>query len=254
MKTLFGAKGKMGQTFIEGFRIPVTKISLGPCVVTQVKTKEKDGYNALQLGFGSKKIKNTTKQLQGHFKAINNSELKINNYPRYIKEVKLEKETDKKVGDLVSVSEIFKKGDVISVTAINKGKGFAGGVRRYNFRGGPKTHGQSDRHRAPGSVGQTTTPGRVYRGKRMAGRMGSEQVTIKNIHVVEVDKEKNEILVSSPIPGRIGIFVTVTKIKAGSLKDLEHEVVATVTEGESDEPKVEESAKEAAVTLEEAKE
>lgn len=247
MKTLFGTKGKMGQTFIEGFRIPVTKVKLGPCVVTQVKTMEKDGYNALQLGFGNKKVKNTTKQLQGHLK---NS--KIN--PRYIKEIRLDKETDLKVGDVVTLDKVFRKGDVISVSAINKGKGFAGGVRRYNFRGGPKTHGQSDRHRAPGSVGQTTTPGRVYRGKRMAGRMGGEQVTIKNIHVVSVDKENNEILVSSPIPGRTGIFVSVTKIKAGSLKDLEHEVTETVVEGEPVEENKPETAQEAATKLEEVKE
>ncbi len=247
MKTLFGTKGRMGQTFIEGFRIPVTRINLGPCVVTQVKTMEKDGYNAIQLGFGNKKVKNTTKQLQGHFKNSKTT-------PRYIKEVRLDKETDLKVGDTVTLDTIFKKGDVVSVTAVNKGKGFAGGVRRYNFRGGPKTHGQSDRHRAPGSVGQTTTPGRVYRGKRMAGRMGGEQVTIKNIHVVDIDKEKNEILVSSPVPGRTGIFVTVTKIKAGSLKDLEHEVVATVVEGEDTGENKTETAQEAATTLEEAKE
>ncbi len=245
MKTLFGTKGKMGQTFVEGFRIPVTKVKLGPCVVTQVKTMEKDGYNALQLGFGNKKIKNTTKQLQGHLK---NSKIT----PRYIKEIRLDKETDLKVGDVVTLDKIFKRGDVVSVTAVNKGKGFAGGVRRFNFRGGPKTHGQSDRHRAPGSVGQTTTPGRVYKGKRMAGRMGGEQVTIKNVHIVSIDKENNEILISSPIPGRTGIFVTVTKIKAGSLKDLEHETVETVVEGEQAEKQEPETAEQAAVTLEES--
>lgn len=253
MKTLLGTKGTMSQTFIEGFRIPVTKVTLGPCIVTQIKNKEKDGYWALQLGFGTKKTKNTSKQLQGHFKKIKNSELKINNYPRYIKEVRLTSEPKYNVGDVITVADIFKKGDVISVTAVNKGKGFAGGVRRFNFRGGPKTHGQSDRHRAPGSIGQTTTPGRVYKGKRMAGRMGGVQVTIKNVHVVDVNKETNEILVSSPIPGRVGIFLTVNKIKAGSLKDLEHEVVATVVEGEPTDAKKEDTVSEAAATLEEQK-
>lgn len=252
MKTLFGTKGTMSQTFIEGFRIPVTKVTLGPCVVTQIKNNQKDGYWAVQLGFGTKKIKNTSKALQGHVKKSQDSkEAKLQ--PRYLKEVKLETEPKYKVGDVVTVADIFKKGDIVSVTAINKGKGFAGGVRRFNFRGGPKTHGQSDRHRAPGSVGQTTTPGRVYRGKRMAGRMGGVQVTIKNVHVVDVNKDTNEILISSPIPGRTGIFLTVTKIKAGSLKDLEHEVVATVVEGETEEIKKEETAAEAATTLEEQK-
>ncbi len=234
MKTLFGTKGVMTQTFIEGFRIPVTKVILGPCVVTQIKNKEKDGYWAVQLGFGTKKLKNTSKQLQGHFSKVTGDRKQETGYPRYIKEIRLDSEPKYNVGDIVTVGDIFKKGDVVSVTAINKGKGFAGGVRRFNFRGGPKTHGQSDRHRAPGSVGQTTTPGRVYKGKRMAGRMGGVQVTIKNVHVVEVDKEKNEILISSPIPGRTGIFLTVHKIKSGSLKDLEHEVVvATVVETEA---------------------
>lgn len=237
----------MTQTFIDGFRIPVTKVTLGPCVVTQIKNDKKDGYWAIQLGFGTKKQKNTSKALQGHFK-----ETKLN--PRYIKEVRLTSEPKYKVGDSINVADIFHKGDVVSVTAVGKGKGFAGGVKRYNFRGGPKTHGQSDRHRAPGSIGQTTTPGRVYKGKRMAGRMGGEQVTIKNVHVISTDKNQNEILISSPIPGRIGIFLTITKIKAGSLKDLEHEVVATVVEGEPVEVKTEEKISEKAAVLEESKE
>lgn len=252
MKTLFGTKGAMSQTFIEGFRIPVTKVTLGPCVVTQIKNNEKDGYWAVQLGFGTKKVKNTSKALQGHVRKSQDSK-ETKAQPRYLKEVRVTTEPKYNVGDVVTVADIFKKGDVVSVTAINKGKGFAGGVRRFNFRGGPKTHGQSDRHRAPGSIGQTTTPGRVYRGKRMAGRMGGVQVTIKNVHVVSVDKEKNEILISSPIPGRIGIFLTMTKIKAGSLKDLEHEVVETVVEGESNEAKVEDTVAQAAATLEESK-
>ncbi len=252
MKTLFGTKGTMTQAFIEGSRIPVTKVTLGPCVVTQIKNNSKDGYWAVQLGFGTKKLKNTSKALQGHVKKSQDTkETKLQ--PRHIKEVRVETEPKYNVGDVVNASDVFRKGDVVSVTAVNKGKGFAGGVRRFNFRGGPKTHGQSDRHRAPGSVGQTTTPGRVYRGKRMAGRMGGVQVTIKNVHVLDVNKETNEVLISSPIPGRTGIFLTVTKIKAGSLKDFENEVIETVVEGESTEAKVEETAEQAAATLEEQK-
>ena len=228
MKTLFGTKGNMTQAYIEGFRIPVTKVNLGPCTVIQIKNQEKDGYWSVQLGLGEKKLKNTTKQLQGHFKKS-----KIN--PRYIKEVRVTEEPKFQVGDIIKVSDIFNSGDVVFVTANTKGKGFASGIQKYNFRGGPKTHGQSDRHRAPGSIGQTTTPGRVYRGKRMAGRMGNIQVTIKNLHVVNVDPEKNEILISGAIPGRVGSFMTIKKVKAGSLRDLEHEVVAQVVETEEPE-------------------
>ena len=237
MNTLFGTKGTMSQTFIEGFRIPVTKITLGPCVVTQIKNEKRDGYWAIQLGTGTKKQKNTSKALQGHFKKITNKQSPIINFPRYIKEVRLKNEPKYNIGDVINASDVFKKGDVVSVAAVSKGKGFAGGVKRYGFRGGPKTHGQSDRHRAPGSIGQTTTPGRVYKGKKMAGRMGGEQITIKNLHIIEVDNEKNEVIVSGAIPGRTGIFLTINKIKAGTLKDLEHEVVATIVEGEPEEVK-----------------
>ncbi len=234
MNTLFGTKGTMTQTFIEGFRIPVTKVTLGPCTVIQVKNEKTDGYWAIQLGFGTKKTKNTSKQLQGHYKKTQKlQESKTPSYPRYVKEVRLTSEPKYSVGDVITVGDVFKKGDVVSVTAVNKGKGFAGGVRRFNFRGGPKTHGQSDRHRAPGSIGQTTTPGRVYKGKHMAGRMGGIQITTKNLHVLSVDPETNGLTVSSPIPGRTGIFLRVARIKSGSLKDLEHEVVAQVVETEA---------------------
>lgn len=226
MNTLFGTKGTMTQTFIEGSRIPVTKITIDPCTVTQIKNEKTDGYWAIQLSLGNKKIKNITKPLQGHSK-------KSNTTPRYVKEIRLSEEPSFKVGDVIKVGEIFKVGDIVSVTAINKGKGFEGGVRRFNFRGGPKTHGQSDRHRAPGSIGQTTTPGRVYKGKKMAGRMGGVQVTIKNIHIIAVDEATNEILVSSPIPGRPGRFMTVTKTKSGSLTELKHEVVEIIAEHEA---------------------
>lgn len=245
MNTLFGLKGRMTQAFVEGFRIPVTKVTLGPCTVVQIKDLTKDGYWAVQLGFGTKKIKNITKPLQGHSK-------KSNTTPRYLKEIKLDKKPEFNVGDVIKLGDIFKLGDVVSVTAVSKGKGFAGGVKRHGFAGGPRTHGQSDRERAPGSVGGTTTPGRVYKGKRMAGRMGSEQVTMKNFHIISVDQENNELLVSSPIPGRVGAFLSIKKIKEGSLKDLEKEVVATVVEGEEEAPT--EEAKVEEVKNEEVKE
>jgi large subunit ribosomal protein L3 len=242
INTILGSKGVSSQTFIEGFRIPVTKITAGPCVVTQVKHMDKDGYWAIQLGFGLKKVKNTTKPLQGHLKA----NIKDNKAPRNLREIRVDKEPTMNVGDVVAVSEIFKPGDVVAVSGTSKGKGFAGGVKRYHFRGGPRTHGQSDRERAPGSVGQTTTPGRVYRGKRMAGRMGGETVTVKNLHIVSVNPETSEVEVSGQVPGTIGSLVKIIKIKSGSLDELQKEVVAQVVEGEGEaegEVKPEEGAK-----------
>ena len=229
INTILGSKGSNSQTFIEGFRIPVTKVTAGPCVVTQIKKMEPDGYWAVQLGFGLRRIKNTSKPLQSHLKTLQ----KDNKFPRFLREVRLDKEPEYKVGDEIKASDIFNAGDVISVTGVSKGKGFAGVVKRHRFAGGPRTHGQSDRERAPGSIGQTTTPGRVYRGKRMAGRMGSEQVTVKNLHIISVNPESTEIEVSGQIPGTIGTLLTIKKIKSGSLKELEHEVVAQVVEGEA---------------------
>lgn len=207
----------MSQTFVQGIRVPVTKVLVGPCVVTQVKNLDKDGYWAVQLGFGERKIKNLSKPLQGHLKKITNSTreadevLQIPNFPKYLREVRLDKETDLKVGDTVKASDIFKVGDVASVTGTSKGKGFAGVVKRWHFAGGPKTHGQSDRQRAPGAIGQGTTPGRVLKGKKMAGRMGMDRVTLKNVQVIVVDSEKNEISLSGPIPGPFGSYLVLTK-------------------------------------------
>jgi large subunit ribosomal protein L3 len=232
INTILGTKGVNSQTFIEGFRIPVTRVTAGPCVVTQIKKMEPDGYWAIQIGFGSRRAKNTSKSLQGHLKKFTSKEDKTTNFPRYLREIRVEKEPEYKVGDTISASEIFNPGDVIAVTGVSKGKGFAGVVKRHGFRGGPRTHGQSDRERAPGSIGQTTTPGRVYKGKRMAGRMGGETKTLKNLHIISVDPDTNLLEVSGQIPGSPGTLVSLRKIKSGSLKELEHEVVAQVVEGE----------------------
>jgi large subunit ribosomal protein L3 len=231
INTILGSKGVNSQTFVEGFRIPVTKVVTGPCVVTQIKKMEPDGYWAVQLGFSSKRAKNTSKSLQGHLKEAS----KDQKFPRFLKEVRLDKEPEFKVGDILKVEEIFKPGDVVSVTGVSKGKGFAGVVKRHHFRGGPRTHGQSDRERAPGSVGQTTTPGRVYKGKRMAGRMGGKRVTVKNLHVISINQDSGEMEISGQIPGAVGSLVTIKKVKSGSLKELEHEVVAQIVEGETPE-------------------
>lgn len=217
----------MSQTFVEGRRVPVTKVVAGPCVVTQIKKEDKDGYWAVQLGFGEKRIKNVTKPMQGHLRGV----IKEQKAPRFLREIRLENEPTFKVGDIVSASEIFKVGDIIQVTGTSKGKGFAGVVKRWHFAGGPRTHGQSDRERAPGSIGQTTTPGRVLKGKKMAGRMGGERVTLKNLQIVSVNPETNEVEISGPVPGVTGGLLIVKKLSAGKLEGIQ-EVQAQVVEGE----------------------
>ncbi len=210
MNTILGSKMEMSQTYVDGSRVPVTKVLVTPSVVTQVKNIDRDGYWAIQIGFGEKKLKNITKQIKGHLKAVLQKDSKI--APRYLREVRMKEEPKEKVGDTIKASDIFVSGDSIAVTGISKGKGFAGGVKRWHFSGGPKTHGQSDRQRAPGSIGQGTTPGRVYKGKHMAGRMGSEQKKIKGLSVVSIDNEKNEILISGPVPGRNGSLLIIEKV------------------------------------------
>ena len=190
----------MTQLYRENLEIPVTAIEAGPCLVTQVKTVEKDRYNAVQIGFGESKRLNRAEK--GH--------LKGNGEYRYLRELRLEEVKDYQVGQKISV-DIFKAGDIVHVEGISKGKGFAGGVKRYHFRGGPKTHGQSDRHRAPGSVGSTTTPGRVFKGLRMAGHLGARQVTAQNLVVVEVNAAKNLLILKGAVPGARGGLLLIEK-------------------------------------------
>ena len=219
VNTLFGSKQKMSQTFIEGIRIPVTHIKVGPCVITQIKNKKKDGYWAVQIGCGEKKLKNITKPLQGHLKGA----MKDKKAPRFLREVRLDAESSYKVGDVISVSDVFNKGDVVSVTGVTKGKGFAGVVKRWGFAGGPRTHGQSDRLRAPGSIGQGTTPGRVHKGKKMPGRMGTETRMVRNLTVVNVDSEKDEIIVSGSVSGAPNSLLTIKRVAKGKLEELTKE-------------------------------
>lgn len=211
INAILGTKLHMEQSFTQtGHRVPVTMVKAAGNIVTQVKTREKDGYQGLQLGIGERKLKHTSKPLQGHFKKIQNSKLKIQNYPRYIKEIRGETEGIN-LGDLISLSQVLEVGDLVKVTGISKGKGFAGGVKRWGFAGGPKTHGQSDRHRAPGSIGQGTTPGRVYKGKHMAGRMGGVQKTVGNITILKVDDD-GTVWLSGPVPGNRGGLLMLEKI------------------------------------------
>lgn len=199
LNAILGKKIEQSQYFREnGQRIPVTLIKAGPCPVVQIKTPKKDGYFAYQLGFGEKK--RPLKPILGHSQK---GGLKI--VPRYLQEVRSESngsdQRELKPGEVIKVGEVLKVGDKVQVTGTAKGKGFAGVVKRWGFAGGPRTRGQSDRERAPGSIGSTTTPGRVYKGKKMAGRMGGQKVTIKNLEVVEVEGEKNLLVLKGLVPG-----------------------------------------------------
>ena len=201
LKGLIGKKVGMTQIFDDsGSVTPVTIVEAGPCYVTQVRNVDKDGYSAVQLGFMEVKPKKLSGGQVGH--------LKRNNLPplRFLREFRV-KSPEVNEGDPVTVVQ-FSVGDHVDVTGTSKGKGFAGGVKRYHFRGGPKTHGQSDRHRAPGSRGSGTTPGRVYKGARGPGHMGNETVTAQNLKVVLVDPDRNLIGLGGSVPGaRGGILV-----------------------------------------------
>jgi len=206
LKGLIGKKVGMTQIFDEaGSVIPVTLIEAGPCYVTQVRRPDLDGYSAVQLGFGEVKPKRISGGRLGH--------LKRNNLPplRFLREFKA-KTLDVKEGDTLTV-EVFAIGEAVDVVGTSKGKGFAGAVKRYHFRGGPKTHGQSDRNRAPGSHGSGTTPGRVFKGAKSAGHMGSDRVTAQNLKVVLVDQERNLIGVRGAVPGSKGGLLVIKETR-----------------------------------------
>jgi len=206
IQALLGQKIDQTQTFLEnGKRIPVTEVSVSDNVVVQVKTDTTDNYTAVQLGIGIKK--KPIKARAGHAKKAG-----LETVPTLIREVAWIGDDElPKAGDGVPVESVFQPGDIVKVTGTSKGKGFAGGVKRYGFRGGPKTHGQSDRHRAPGSIGQGTTPGRVYKGKKMAGHMGVDTVTVRNLVVVDVDPENKKLYVLGLVPGHKKAAIVITK-------------------------------------------
>jgi large subunit ribosomal protein L3 len=202
LKGLIGKKIGMTQIFDEaGAAVPVTLIEAGPCYVTQVRLPEKEGYAAVQLGFGEAKTKHLTSGELGH--------LKKNELPplRFLREFRI-KEAGLKTGDKLTV-EVFGVGEHVDVVGTSKGKGYAGVVKRYHFAGGAKSHGASDRLRAPGSSGSTTTPGRVYKGSRRAGHMGHERVTSQSLKVVLVDVERNLLGVRGAVPGPRGGLVMI---------------------------------------------
>ena len=185
--------------------LTVTRLALGPCTVLQSRNIEKDGYRAVQLSFGTKR--NITKPMAGHLKKSGTDRM-----PLFISEVITEDDI-LSAGSKITASDVFFTGDVVNVAGVTRGRGFTGVVKRWGFHGGPKTHGQSDRHRAPGSIGQGTTPGRVYKGKKMAGRSGTAVKTIRNLKVLKVLAEQNEIWVTGAVPGARGAYIEATVIK-----------------------------------------
>ncbi len=204
--TLNGIIGKVigGTQFFheDGSSDAVTVIQAGPCTVTEIKSVERDGYESIQLGF--QPARRANKPTAGHMVKSGGKSF------RYLREFRLDSEAELSLGDEVGVS-IFETGEKVTITGTSKGKGFQGGVKRYNFRGGPKTHGQSDRHRAPGSIGAGSTPGRVIKGMRMAGRMGGQKVTVKNLQLVHVDSDRNLLVVKGAVPGVKDSLLTIRK-------------------------------------------
>ncbi len=193
----------MTQLWKENKIVPVTLVAAGPITVTQIRTKENDGYEAVQAGFGTKKAKNISKPQLGQFKNLGNFQ--------HVKEFKLiagaRQPMVYKVGDILDVSQ-FQEGESVKVSGKNRGRGFQGTVKRHGFAGGPKTHGQKNRLRAPGSIG-ATAPQRVMKGKKMAGRMGQERITVKNLKIAGVDKENNILMIKGAVPGMKGTLLEI---------------------------------------------
>jgi large subunit ribosomal protein L3 len=206
MQGLIGKKIGMTSFFSEiGTNVACTVIELGPNVVTQVKTEETDGYSAIQVGFGDKTEKNVSNQLLGHFgKANTTPKQKISEIRNF--------EIEKALGETITIEEVFEEGDIVSVIGTTKGKGFQGVVKRHGFRGvNDATHGQHNRARAPGSIGAASYPARVFKGMRMAGRMGGDRVKMRGLEILKIFPERNAILVKGAVPGHKGGFVFVEK-------------------------------------------
>jgi len=207
MSGIIGKKVGMTSVFDEnGKNIPCTVIEAGPCVVTQVRTLQKDGYEAIQLGYDDKKEKNTSKALRGHFEKANTTPKRVLiEFSRF--------EDKKKFGEEVTV-EVFKEGEYIDVAGISKGKGFQGVVKRHGFAGvNDATHGQHNRLRAPGSIGASSYPSRVFKGMRMAGQMGNKRVKVINLQVVKIVPEQNLLVVKGSVPGSKGSYLTIERWK-----------------------------------------
>jgi large subunit ribosomal protein L3 len=222
MKGILGKKVGMTQVFDErGEVVPVTVIEAGPCYVTQVKSADKDGYQAVQLGFGEAKEKRLSRGERGHLGLLKTDEKHskrraIQGVPalRHVREFKIKSGEGMTLGQKIT-ADVFAVGDHVDVVGTSKGKGFAGNMKRHGFSGGPRTHGQSDRQRSPGSIAPTTSPGKVHKGKHMAGHMGSERVTASHLKVVMVDAERNLLAVLGSVPGAAGSLVLVKQARKG---------------------------------------
>ena len=201
MEAILGRKLGMTQVFsTNGEARGVTVVEAGPCVVVQIKTRDNDGYEAIQIGFGARKRVN--KPLAGHMKRLGQF--------RFLREIRVDDSNAFEIGQKLG-PELFEEGDIVDVVGKSKGKGFAGGVKRYHFSGGPKTHGQSDKHRSPGSIGSGTTPGRVRKGLHMAGHMGDDRVTVKNLRIFESNVARGVLLIEGPVPGAKNGLVRIAK-------------------------------------------
>jgi large subunit ribosomal protein L3 len=237
---IFGRKVGMTQVFSAGGEARgVTVVEAGPCVVVQIKTQERDGYDAIQLGFGQRKRVNDA--LKGHMKQLGQF--------RFLREVRVDDPNQYTVGQKLGVEQ-FEEGEIVDVVGRSKGKGFAGGVKRYHFAGGPKTHGQSDRHRAPGSIGSGTTPGRVRKGLHMAGHMGDDRVTVKNLRIFDTDTVRNVLLIEGAVPGGSNGLLRIRKTGKMSNEPKLERAAPPVVEEEAPLAAVEE-AEEAAEVVEE---
>lgn len=219
MKGILGKKMGMTQVFdAKGELVPVTVIEAGPCYVTQVRTIEKNGYSAVQLGFEeARKAYRLSRGERGHLGLLKTDarharrrELAGVPAVRHLRELRTSADETYVEGQQITVETVFQAGDYVDVTGTTKGRGFAGNVKRHGFRGGPKTHGQSDRQRAPGSIAPTTSPGKIHKGKRMAGHMGNVRVTVQKLQVVQVDAERNLLVVRGAVPGANGGLLIIT--------------------------------------------
>jgi large subunit ribosomal protein L3 len=206
VKNIYCKKLGMTRYFLEeGKSFPVTILKVGPCVVIQKKTKERDGYEAIQVGFEPQKEQRINKPLQGHYKAAGDR------FFKNLREIKVENADEFELGQEIK-ADIFSIGDMVHVTGLSKGRGFAGVMKRWNFSGGRKTHG-SRAHRVPGSIGASATPGRVYKGRKMPGHMGNKQVTTKNLKILDVRPEMDIIALKGAVPGSRNSIIEISKIE-----------------------------------------
>jgi len=238
MKFIIGKKIAMTQVFrADGTVVPVTRIQAGPCVVTQVKTKEKDGVQAVQVGFGTQKLFRVSKPLQGHLKDINpkgDATVTV----RYMHDFKTGEGDTLKRGDMFAAT-VFTPGEKVQVVGTSKGRGFQGVVKRHGFHGHPKTHGHKDQERMPGSIGAGGVQ-RVFKGMRMGGHMGDVQITVKNLEIVEVNAEQNELLIKGAVPGARGGLLCISTSE-GKMEVMDDSVPVQEAEVKAEETKVEES-------------